>query len=274
MLGLGGSFLERATRRRVDRLRRERFEHGGLLANFVRDVDADEGIVIGRPMIDMVGYRELLGVLPDKIVESLERARLERAGLLPMFKAGLGYQALLSSIIVDAAAVGSSLAEAKLAPALVIPANFMQPGGIPGKTLRLVARGRSTTLTTAATLILRNRIAATDVITGNILAQTGAMAADATAQTNTQWSYEEEIVARSVGSAGTVFAQGEANWAPHSKATAANQALAFAGSAGSATPASAVWDMGVAQFFQLTAQWSLATAYSIQTHQYLVEDLN
>ncbi len=238
------------------------------LCNWVRD---DETV----PFVDMARYSQLLALLPDKVVENLEKARLSRDGRYPIVRAGLGYEELLSSIIVDGTAITSSSAEAKLAPALLIPANYMQPGGIPGRTLRVVARGRGSTLvTTAATMTFRNRIAATDIITGTALCATGAMAADATAQTATMWSWDEDIVVRSVGSAGTVFAMGEANLAWHSKFTAANAALAFSGSAGSATPAAVTWDMTVAQFFQFTGQWSLATAYSINTHQYFLESLN
>lgn len=225
------------------------------------------------PFIDMHNYGQLLKLLPDKIVENLEKARLSRDGKYPIVRAGLGYEELLSSIIVDATAVGTSSSEAKLAPALMIPANYMAPGGIPGRTLRVRARGRETTLTTAATMTIRQRIAATDVITGNILNQTGAVTMDTAAQTNTQWEWENEIVVRTVGSAGTVFAQGRAE---HSGAalTVAARTAGFAGSAGSATPSTQTWDTTVDQFFQFTAQWSLATAYSIQTHQYLLEALN
>lgn len=279
MLGLGGSFLERATKRRADRLRRERLERGGIVANFVRDVGdvdfeaADDAIVVARPMIDMERYRELLGVLPDKIVSNLERARLERAGIGTMLKAGLGYEEVLSSIIVDATAVGTSSAEAKLVPVLVFPPNFLQPGGIPGRTLRTQARGRVTTLATSATLTTRQRLALTDVITTNIHAQTGAVTSDAAAQTNSQWEYNSTTVVRSVGSAGTIFTQGRMESATQALTVAARTA-SFAGSAGAAAPATLAIDMGVSLFWQITAQWSLATAYSIQTHQYIVEALN
>lgn len=238
------------------------------LCNWVRDEDSE-------PFVDMARYGELLSLLPDKIVTNLEKARLSRDGRIPMIKAGLGYEEMLSAIIVDGTAIASSSAEAKLAPALLIPANYMQPGGIPGRTLRVTARGRGTTIiTSAGTMTIRQRIAATDIITGNTIMATGAMAADAAVQTATQWSWVGEIVARSVGSAGTVFGQGEASLAWHFKDTAVKQSLQYAGSAGSATPATAVWDMTVAQFFQFTGQWSLATAYSIQTHGYIVEALN
>ena len=280
--GLGGSLLKKPTEKQLAKVRGERFQQKGILYNYIRDVDeadypadATEAIVIKRPIIDMAAYGELLALLPDKIVNSLEGARLERAGIGPMLRAGGGtYEELLSGIIVDATAVASSSAEAKLAPALLFPANFMAPGGIPGKAIKIRARGRgSTIVTTAGTMIVRHRIAATDVITGNTLMASGGPAADGTAQTNTQWVWDADVICRSVGSAGTVFGMGnhDAAWFA---LTIAAQTAKFAGSAGSAAPSTAVWDTTVPQFFQFTAQWSLATAYSIQSHQYLVEALN
>lgn len=243
-----------------------------LLANWMRDEDGSS--LCTDPMIEMVRYGELLKVLPDRIVENLEKARLSRDGRMPMIKAGLGYEELLASIIVDGTAIASSSAEARLAPALMLPANYMQPGGIPGRVITAKARGRGTTLTTGATMIIRHRIATTDIITGTVIMATGAPAADATAQTNTMWEWDSAVVARSVGSAGTVFGMGRAGLAWHSAFTAANVALAFAGSAGSSAPAAATWDMTVDQFWQFTGQWSLSTAYSIQAHQYRLEALN
>jgi hypothetical protein len=223
----------------------------------------------------MVKYGRLMTLLPDKTVTRVERARTNRDPRRVIIRAGLGYQELLSAIIVDGTAVGTSSAEARLAPALMIPANYMQPGGIPGRLLRVKARGRGTTIvTTAATMTIRHRIAATDIITGTVIMANGAPAADAAVQTNTMWSWDADVISRSVGSAGTVFGQGEGNLAWHSSFTAANRALQMAGSAGSATPAAVTWDMTVGQYFQFTAQWSLATAYSILCHMYMVEALN
>ena len=228
-----------------------------------------------EPFVDMVRYGKLLAALPDKIVTNLENARLSRDGRMPMIKAGLGYEELLSAIIVDGTAITSSASEARLAPALLIPANYMQPGGIPGRNITAKARGRgSTIVTTAGTMIIRHRIAATDIITGTVLCATGAMAADAVAQTATMWEWDASVITRSVGSAGTVFTMGRASLAWHLQNTGALQALSYAGSAGSATPSTATWDMTAAQYFQFTGTWSLSTAYSIQCHQYRLEALN
>ena len=58
----------------------------------------------------------------------------------------------------------------------MIPANYLQPGGIPGRTLHWKSRGRITTLSTAATLILNIGHAATAATTVTTSwAKTGAM---------------------------------------------------------------------------------------------------
>jgi hypothetical protein len=266
-MGIGLPLLGRWELRRLSRDEVPPLGTREVLADWFREDGA-------QPMIEMQRYSQLLQMLPDKVVANLEKARLAREGKHVLLKAGLGFEELLASIIVDGTAIASSSSEARLAPALMIPANYMQPGGIPGRVLVAKGRGRGTTLTTGATMTMRHRIATTDVITGTTLAATGAMTADATGQTATMWEWDCSVVCRSVGSAGTVFAMGKAALAWHSAFTAANAALAYAGSAGSATPAAVTWDMTLDQFFQFTGQWSLATAYSMQAHIYRLESLN
>lgn len=226
------------------------------------------------PFIDMVRYGKLLEILPDKIAGNLENARLERAGHGPMLRAGLGYVELLGSIIVDGTAITSSAAEARLVPATRLPANYLAPGGIPGRTLRAQLRGRGSTLiTTAGTMTFRLRGEATDVITGTAWAASGAITADTAAQTATQWEVECGLTVRAVGSSGSVFAQGDCElaWAA---VTIANQTAKFMGSAGSATPAAVTKDTTLDTFLNWTGQWSVSTAYSIQCHRYMLEALN
>lgn len=243
-------------------------EGAGVICNWV--LEEGDG---PQPIIDRKRYSDLLKLLPDKVVENLERARLERAGIGPMLRAGLGYEELLSSVVVDGTAIASSATEAFLFPALYLPPNYLQPGGIPGRTLRWEARGRHTTLTTAATLIFKLGAALTNVIPTTTWAVSGAIVMDTTIQTNTQWKCKGSVEVRSVGSAGTVFAQGDA--LPSAQAfTLANQGLDFMGSAGSAAPSTAACDMTAGQYMSLTAKWSLATAYSIQGHSFIVEALN
>jgi hypothetical protein len=239
------------------------------VADWVREADGEGP----QPFVDLVQYGKLLELLPDRIVENLERARLERVGRGPMLKAGLGYEELLGSTIVDGATIASSTTEARLVPATRLPANYLQPGGLPGRTLRGQLRGRGTTLATAATITFRLRGEATDVLTGTAWAASGAIAAHATGQTNTQWEIECGVTVRSVGTAGTVFAQGDVSpaWAD---LTIANQQNKFMGSAGAAAPAAVTKDMTADTYLNWTGQWSLSTAYSIQCHRYLLEALN
>jgi hypothetical protein len=238
-----------------------------VLCNWVRDEDG--------PMIDEVHFNELRSLLPDKIVTNLDKARQARDGRMPMIKAGLGYEELLAAIIVDGTAIASSSTEAFLAPALMLPANYLQPGGIPGRVLRLQARGRVTTLTTAATMTFKVGAALTNVIPTTTWCVSGGIIQDAVAaQTATMWEVEVHVVVRSVGSAGTVFAMGDADMASKKVGTAAENSALFMGSAGAATPSTAICDMTVNQFLSLTGKWSLTTAYSIQSHQLLLEALN
>jgi hypothetical protein len=224
-------------------------------------------------MIDMARYGQLLSLLPDRVVENLEKARLAQDGRIPMLKAGLGYEECLASTIVDGTAIASSSTEAFLVPAILLPANYLQPGGIPGRTIVIRARGRHTTLTTAATLTFKMGAALTNVIPTTTWAVSGAITMDTVAQTATMWRVDCSAVVRSVGSAGTVFAMGDASTSA-AALTIANQQASFLGSAGSATPSTATVDMTVPQFMGFTGKWSLSTAYSIQCHRFVLEALN
>jgi hypothetical protein len=224
-------------------------------------------------MVEMKRYSELLSVLPDKIVEKLEKGRLAHDGAYPMLKAGLGYEELLSSVIVDGSAIASSSTEAFLFPALLFSKNYLQPGGIPGRTLHWKARGRQTTLGTAGTLTFKFGAALTNVIPTTAWATSGPLTMDTVVQTATMWYCEGGVTVRSVGSGGTVFAMGDATSSAQAL-TIANQQAQYMGSAGSATPATAACDLTVDQYVSLTAKWSLATAYSIQGHLFIVESLN
>jgi hypothetical protein len=232
-----------------------------------------EGEGPAAPMVDMVRYGKLLELLPDRIVTNLERARLAQDGRIPMLKAGLGYEELLASTIVDGSAIASSSTEAFLVPALLLPRNYLQPGGIPGRTLRLKGTGRVTTLTTAATMIFKIGSALTNVIPTTTWAVSGGITQDTVVQTASQWQTECAVTVRSVGSAGTVFAQGQCDMAT-AALTIANLTAKFMGSAGALAPAAVVVDMTADLFFGFTGKWSLSTAYSIQCHRFMLEALN
>ncbi len=267
-----GILLEKTVKKKIKNQRLHVPELGErhLFCDWELPWDVDEN---PAPMIDMAAYGRLLAVLPDKVVTSLEHARLERAGTVPMFKAGLGYEECLTSIIVDGSAIASSSTEAFLVPANLLPANYLQPGGLPGRTLVIRARGRHTTLTTAATLTFKLGTALTNVIPTTTWCVSGGITMDTTAQTATMWRVDASGAVRSVGSAGTVFGMGDASSAA-AALTIANQQASFMGSAGSATPAASTVDQTVPQYLGFTGKWSLATAYSIQCHRYALEALN
>jgi hypothetical protein len=115
--------------------------------------------------------------------------------------------------------------------------------------------------------------AVTNIIPTTTWAISGALVMETVVQTATQWFAEGMSVVRSVGSAGTTFSQGDCTSAAQAF-TIANQTNQYMGSAGTATPAAVTCDMTVNQYISLTGKWSLATAYSIQGHIFIVEALN
>lgn len=236
-----------------------------MFCDWVRDDEA--------PWIDEHRFLELLAMVPDKVASNLQRAKDARDGRIPMLKAGLGYEECLSSIIVDGTAIASSSTEAFLVPANLIPSNYLQPGGIPGRSMMCRARGRVTTLTTAATMTFKWGSALTNVIPTTTWCVSGGITQDTVVQTNAMWRVDMGVTVRSVGSAGTVFAMGDAIMST-AALTIANQQAQFMGSAGSATPATATVDMTVPEYLGFTAKWSLTTAYSIQAHRFQLEALN
>jgi hypothetical protein len=228
-------------------------------------------------MIDMQNYSKLLTLLPDKIVNNLEKARLERAGVVPSLKMGLGYEECISSVIVDGTAV-TNVTENILFPNLLLPANYLQPNGIPGRTIHSKARGRVTNVvTTPGTCTFRMGAATTNATTvATAWCKSGAIVLEATTVTTAgMWEVETSTVVRSVGSGGTVFAMGDADLCCTRFASAAgtDKPLQFMGSAGPLAPATVACDMTVPQYKILTVQWSVATATG-QGHQYIVEAMN
>jgi hypothetical protein len=244
-----------------------------MVCNYLADEDGEQPGP--QPMVDFVQYGKLLEILPDKIVNSLEKARLERAGYGPMMTAGLGYVELLGSIIVDATQV-TGTSEARMVPAVLLPSNYLAPGGIPGRTLRGQLRFRGSTTAAANTWTFRMRGEATDVITGTAWAASGAIPGDATtAATNAMGEIEGGFTVRAVGSAGSVFAMGDADlgWMRFASAAGGDKALTFMGSAGSAAPAAVTKDTTLATYLNWTLQLSVA-AHTCTTHRYMLESLN
>lgn len=125
---------------------------------------------------------------------------------------------------------------------LTLPANFL----VPGRSLRLLARGLISTAAVPGTLTLAGKLGATT------LASTGAQTPEASLTDNV-WEVDLVITCRTIGGSGTVFVQG------FYRTTAG-------GGAGNAVQ----WEMGVtaavtvdtttAQALDLTADWQTADA--------------
>jgi hypothetical protein len=240
------------------------------LCSWVRDEDGT--------LVDMQRYSELLSMVPSKIANSLERARAERAGVGPMLKAGLGYCELLSGVIVDGTAISSSATENILFPNLLLPSNYLAPGGIPGRTLRHTAYGRVTNIASTGTQVVAfGSATATATTVATAWAKTGTMTIEGTqVHTNALWKMEATTTVRSVGASGTVFSQGRFDSAARrfTSAVALDEDNMFMCSAGAATPATITVDTTVPEYLIFSSKWSLGTAYSIQGHLFTLEALN
>jgi hypothetical protein len=140
-----------------------------------------------------------------------------------------------------------------------------------GKALKVRAAGRiSTVVTTPGTLTL-------DLKLGSIVvASSGAMTLNTTAQTNVGWLLEWELICRSIGAgtAATLLAQGY--WRSH--AVIGAPAPTAGGAAAHVLPYNAApavgngFDATAAQTVDLFATWSVANASnSIQLHQFALD---
>jgi hypothetical protein len=237
--------------------------------------EANERWPLGSPPRTLINWSNPLveELAPEHVKESLRRGReLEQEfGLSAPRADAYSYEVVKGASITDGATLGSTISELAIVPAYTIGANELMMLNLPGQVLRGRLRGRVTTLTTAATMTFRVRFGT--VAAGVIVCQSGAIVQDTTAQTNTQWELRFEMTVRTTGATGTVFAQGRAEMAS-AALTVAQQQNSYMGSAGAATPATATIDMTASTALNVTGQWSLATAYSLTVHTYILERLN
>lgn len=170
----------------------------------------------------------------------------------------------------DGTAIANTTTETIIFPNITIPANYLQDG----RVLRLVAFGRhSTTATPTLTFRLRwGGVAGTQICaSGAITCGSGVTAA--------MWRLEAIIQVRANGSAGSVFAVGEAEVAEDAANTVGSAtnatAVGLMGSAGVATPAAVTVDLTADTALAISAQWSAASASNTLTgHVYVLEALN
>ena len=107
-----------------------------------------------------------------------------------------GWQEVFVIGQTDGAALTASVTPTSIIPAaarFTLPPNFFSEVG---KAIRVRGAGRVTTVTTPGTLTLDIRLGPT----GNIVVfNGGAMALNATAQTNATWEFEATLICRSIG---------------------------------------------------------------------------
>lgn len=188
---------------------------------------------------------------------------------------GQSWQETLVIAQSDGAALTNTLVETSLLPGqakYVLPANFLD---YIGKTLRVRATGRiSTVVTSPGTLTFRVKLNTTPIA----VAVSPAFALNVAAKTNVTWLLEWSLTARTIGSGTAATLLHTGYW--QSEAVIGSPLPSAGGSGQLMIPASAPavgtgFDSTVPNLVDLTAQWGTANAAnSLQLHQYALESLN
>lgn len=175
----------------------------------------------------------------------------------------------------DGTALTASTAETSIAPAnthIVLGSNYFDKLGA---AFRILATGRiSTVVTTPGTLTLRIKLGPTASIA---VAASQALALNVVAKTNVTWWLDWLLILRTNGAGVSATFMHTGQWT--SEAVIGSPLPSAGGSGGLLIPASAPavgtgFDGTAANTFDLTAQWSISNANSIQTHQLVVQSLN
>lgn len=177
----------------------------------------------------------------------------------------------------DGAALASSTTATSLLPAA---AHFTLPSGFfsqVGKTLRVKARGRiSTVVTTPGTLTLDVRFGT--IASPIVVFNGGAMNLNVTAQTNATWEFEADLVCRALGQGTSANVLGIGRFTSRALIGSAAVAAGYPGSALLPDTAPAVgtgFDSTITNVVDLFATWSVSNAAnSIQLHQFSLESVN
>jgi len=173
----------------------------------------------------------------------------------------------------DGAALTNTITETSILPGqakYTLAANFLD---YIGKTLRVRASGRISTVVTApGTMTFRVKF-------GSIAVGTSpAFALNVVAKTNVTWVLEWSLTTRTLGQTTTATLMHTGMWT--SEAVIGSPVPGTGGSGSLLIPASAPavgtgFDSIVANVVDLSAQWSTASASnSIQLHQYALESIN
>lgn len=187
------------------------------------------------------------------------------------------WQEMLIASQVDGTALANTVTATSLLPPaarFTLPANFF---GVIGKTLRITARGRiSTVVTTPGSLTLDARFGT--IATPIVVFNGGTMNLNVTAQANATFDFEALLTARSIGSGTAAQVIGVGSFT--SRALIGSPAVA-AGPPGrallpdTAPGLGAGFDSTITNVVDLFGTWSIANASnSIQLHQFALEALN
>lgn len=189
----------------------------------------------------------------------------------------LSFQECLITSQIDGTALTNTTTPTSIIPPaarFTLPSNFFW---VPGKTIRVKAMGRISTVTAAPgnlTLDIRFGTVATPII----VFTTPAMALNITAQTNATWIAEYLLTCRAIGSGTSANMIGGGFWS--SRAILGSVAVATGGDNVNVSPDTAPavgtgFDSTITNVVDFFATFSTANAAnSIQTHQYILESLN
>lgn len=174
----------------------------------------------------------------------------------------------------DGAALASSTTPTSILPAarkFTLPSYFFDN---PGKTLRIRASGRiSTVVTTPGTLSL-------NLMLGSVIAvPSGALSLNTTAQTNVNWIYQMYVTCRAIGASTSANLIGQGTFKSHA---VIGSPAPTAGGAGehmipynTAPVVGTGFDSTAAQTIDFLATWSVSNAAnSITCHMFSIESMN
>lgn len=178
---------------------------------------------------------------------------------------------------VDGTAVANTTTPTTIIPGsarFTLPSNFFEKIG---KTIRIKAGGRISTLTAAPgnlTLDVRLGTVATPII----VFTTGTMSLNTTAQTNASWLFEALLTCRAIGNGTAANLMAMAEW--KSRAVLGSAAVGSGGDGLDVQPDTAPavgtgFDSTITNVVDLFATFSVANAAnSIQTHMFSLESMN
>lgn len=183
---------------------------------------------------------------------------------------GQTFDETLQSLSASPSAVGNTVTETIIVPDFVFPANFFKQG----TKIRGTYSGQISNVVTAVpTTTFRVRMG-TATLSATAVFASGALAANATANTNLTWRLEYTLTCRTSGTGGTIMCVGQI-WLPNLTAGNAVGNVGYPNFIPVSAPATQTLDSTVANVLSLSAQWSAANASNtIQVVEGMLESMN